>query len=178
MSMLRRTFASLKCFVEGYMPSTAIKKNRENHDGFTLMEIMIVVGVIGLLAMIAMPSFSRARMKGQASADANNLRVFSEAVQMYAMDNGFYPDDSHNVLPDGPGIENYIKENKWLGGPALGGNYNWEGPDNYPFAGISLHDTPASVEALTILDEMIDNGVLGSGAFRLIGGRYTFIVEE
>ncbi|MDB6111103.1 MAG: hypothetical protein JWR69_2853, partial [Pedosphaera sp.] len=41
------------------------------NDGFTLVEIMIVVAIIGLLATIAIPNFVRARLKAQQSACIN-----------------------------------------------------------------------------------------------------------
>ena len=38
----------------------------------------------------------------------------------------------------------------------LGGQYNWEGPDSYPYAGISVFGTTASVETMLKVDAVID----------------------
>jgi type IV pilus assembly protein PilA len=46
--------------------------------GFTLVEIMIVVGVIALLVVIALPSFLRAREKAQNAKLMNGLRVAAD----------------------------------------------------------------------------------------------------
>ena len=158
---------------------TIHEKNLARGSGFTLVEIMIVVAIIGVLSLLAFPALTRASMRGKAAKDANNLRVFGEAVQMYAMDYGTYPSDSHNVIPDGPGILDYIDQSKWDAGPALGGNYNWEGPDNYPYAGIAIFEPTMPLSAIVMLDEMLDDGNLSLGIFRQTpNGRYTYIVEE
>ena len=58
-----------------------------NRRGFTLLEIMIIVGIIGLLAAIAVPNFVRARQSGHSSTCANNLRQFQTAMEQYAFEN-------------------------------------------------------------------------------------------
>src|SRR5260221_10734279 len=62
-----------------------IKRNRT--QGFTLVEIMIVVAIIGLLAAIAIPNFVRARTTSQTNACINNLRQIDGAIQQYALEN-------------------------------------------------------------------------------------------
>ena len=57
-------------------------------QGFTLVEIMIVVAIIAVLAAIALPSFLRARKRSQATVVLNDLRLLSAAVDQYAIDNG------------------------------------------------------------------------------------------
>src|SRR2546425_9268873 len=58
-----------------------------NKSGFTLVEIMIVVGIIGLLAAIAIPNFVKATTNSKATACINNLRQMDGAVQTYALEN-------------------------------------------------------------------------------------------
>lgn len=54
-------------------------------QGFTLVEIMIVVAIIGLLAAIAIPSFMKARTTSQANACVNNLRQIESAKEQWAL---------------------------------------------------------------------------------------------
>jgi type IV pilus assembly protein PilA len=60
-------------------------KNRK--QGFTLVEIMIVVMIIGLLAAIAIPGFQKAREAAQTNGCINNLRVIEGAMDTYALEN-------------------------------------------------------------------------------------------
>jgi len=55
-------------------------------QGFTLVEIMIVVAIIGLLATIAIPSFMKARTKSQANACINNLRQIEAGKEQWALE--------------------------------------------------------------------------------------------
>ena len=54
--------------------------------GFTLVEIMIVVGIITLLAALALPGMLRARKRAQASRIKDDLRLIEAAVDQYAIE--------------------------------------------------------------------------------------------
>jgi len=153
--------------------------NEKNKQGFTLVEIMIVVAVIGLLAVMALPSMARARTKSQGVRVANDMRVFGAAFVLYAMENGQYPKDSHIGLPPGAGMETYLNESKWNETTAIGGTYNWEGPDSYPYAGVSVFNSTISDPELTLIDVVVDDGNLATGQYRKTpNGRFTYIIEE
>ena len=54
--------------------------------GFTLVEIMVVVGIIGLILTMAIPNFINARRKARASVCVNNLHQIHGAKQQWALD--------------------------------------------------------------------------------------------
>jgi type IV pilus assembly protein PilA len=149
--------------------------------GFTLLEISIVVAIIGLLCAIALPAFVKSRRQTQFTRIANNLRVFGDALAMYAMQAGQFPADAHldPPFPPGSGVEEYLDIDKWKSERPLGGQYNWEGPDGYPYAGISLFGATAAEADAVEVDKICDDGDLATGIFRKTpNGRYTYIIEE
>ena len=54
-------------------------------QGFTLVEIMIVVAIIGLLAAIAIPSFVKSRNQTRMNSCINNLRQIDSAKEQWAL---------------------------------------------------------------------------------------------
>jgi prepilin-type N-terminal cleavage/methylation domain-containing protein len=97
-----------------------IKRNHTHSytDGFTLVEIMIVVAIIGLLAAIAVPNFVRARTTSQKNACINNLRQIDGAIQQWGLENQKQSSDTvttANITP-------YLKSNLMPVEPA-GGSY-------------------------------------------------------
>jgi prepilin-type N-terminal cleavage/methylation domain-containing protein len=147
--------------------------------GFTLIELMIVIAIIGILASIAIPNFIGYRKKARIAGAAADIKNFEKEFIAYALDEGEFPDDSHIVLPDLPRMADFIDPGVWGKTTALGGTYNWEGPDGYPYAGIALFEATAPQRDLELLDAMLDDGDLSQGKFRQTpNDRYTYIIEE
>jgi type IV pilus assembly protein PilA len=59
-----------------------------SRQGFTLVEIMIVVVIIGLLAAMAIPAFQKVRTNSQDKAVLNNARQLSAGADQYYLENG------------------------------------------------------------------------------------------
>lgn len=154
---------------------TVMKK--ENEQGFTLIELLVVVAIIGILASLAFISYRSFTERARASRAASELRSFGTAFLAYNYTTGGFPPDSHNELP--PGMEEYLASAVFNRPTPLGGRYNWEGPDGYPYAGISLFEPTAPQSAIVALDALLDDGDLNSGRFRIMSnGRPTFVLEE
>ena len=106
-----------------------------DEDGFSLVELMVVIVIIGLLATIViinvMPAADRAAVT-KARADISTL---AQGIDMYRLDNLRYPtaDEGLQALVSG----NYIRrlpEDPW-GHPY---QYSTPGPDGRPYRIASL----------------------------------------
>ena len=56
------------------------------HKGFTLIEVLIVLGVMVILAAIVFPVFVRGRLKAQQTTCQSNLKQISLAIKQYIQD--------------------------------------------------------------------------------------------
>ena len=64
--------------------------DRDDEDGFTLIELMVVVLIIAILLAIAIPTFLGARTKAQDRAAQSNIRNALTAEKTFYTDNQAY----------------------------------------------------------------------------------------
>jgi prepilin-type N-terminal cleavage/methylation domain-containing protein len=60
-----------------------LQKLRSNKEGFTLIELMIVIAIIGILAAIAIPNFIAYRNKAFCSAAESDANAVAAAIADY-----------------------------------------------------------------------------------------------
>jgi prepilin-type N-terminal cleavage/methylation domain-containing protein/prepilin-type processing-associated H-X9-DG protein len=100
----------------------AASRCRESNIGFTLVELLVVIGVVGILAAMLMPALSRSKQKAQGTFCLNNGKQMMTAVTMYTV-------DYHDLFPPNPDDGNTIPGHNWCSGRAGQGGSAEFNPD-------------------------------------------------
>ena len=79
---------------------------RAAREGFTLIEILLVVVIIGILAALAAPRLGGRVQEARVPAARSDIQSVGTALRLFELDNGTYPAALQGLLTD-PGANNW-----------------------------------------------------------------------
>jgi general secretion pathway protein G len=88
--------------------------NRPSTDGFTLIEIMLVIVIIGIIVGIAVPRMTGNLGKANNIAAKAGIKSIGAAIQSYEMDNLVLPDSLNDLTVQKNNNGPYLKPSELL----------------------------------------------------------------
>lgn len=67
------------------------KHGFSKQNGFSLIEILVVIGIIGILASLLVPNLIGVRQRARDSQRKSDIRQIQSALELYRADNASYP---------------------------------------------------------------------------------------
>lgn len=149
-------------------------------DGFTLVEILIVVVILGVLAAIVIPAFGGAADDARRASFVADIKQYSDAAHLFSVQQGeFLADGSSGSVP--AGFESYINPDTWLDGTPIGGVWDAEFESFGVTSAIGVHFNGAERRDdlyMELIDISYDDGDLEGRLFRRIADdRYYHVIE-
>jgi prepilin-type N-terminal cleavage/methylation domain-containing protein len=109
-----------------------MRKKRDSGDagraGFSLLELIVVIGVIAILVGILFPAVSSARAKAREREATATMRALENAIMVYHADKGEWPGDVTLQSKEGTltSTEHQRLINDYLTFPNSGGQPYWD----------------------------------------------------
>lgn len=91
----------------------------KSNDGFTLIEIMVVIVILALLAGIVIPKIVSRPEEARRTKAVIQIKEIESALNLFKIDNGFYPSTEQGLealvtVPDAGEIPKNYKEEGYL----------------------------------------------------------------
>lgn len=121
--------------------------NKVMKQGFTLIELMVVVIIVGILAAVAVPKMAANRTKAQATEGIAACGSLKTAIEMYILEKGSFPTDVAALTG-----ADLISSADLDGTYYKNGSYSWTTTDDTTFeitVAEGLQDSPKIVYTVT-----------------------------
>jgi general secretion pathway protein G len=75
--------------------------SKRKDQGFTLLELIVVIAIIGILAAMALPNLISMPRRASEAVLKTNLRTIREVIDQHFGDKGFYPPSLEALVDEG-----------------------------------------------------------------------------
>lgn len=105
--------------------------------GFTLLELLLVVGILVMLAAFALPSFMGTQKQAQIDTTTTQIGAFEDALRLYQSQNNTYPSTEQGLKALAEKPEEDPIPKRWAGPYMTETEINdpWGNPYQYAFPG-------------------------------------------
>lgn len=73
-------------------------QKRKRKQGFTLVELLLVLVILGALAAIVVPKFAGRTQQAKEQQAVTQISSFETALNSFEVDNGYYPQGNEGLL--------------------------------------------------------------------------------
>jgi len=92
------------------------KGQRTKSEGFTLIEIMVVVVILGIMAALVVPNIAGRQEQAQRTAVESDLNALANALEFYRLDNFTYPSTEQGLQALVSQPSGYPEARRWKSG--------------------------------------------------------------
>lgn len=148
-------------------------------NGFTLIEVLIVVVILGVLAGIVIPAYAGCTADSAQKAFMMNIKKIAEVADYHhQLTDAYFEDSSSGEMP--AGLDTYLQSSMWTNGTPIGGVWDFELDSFGVRSAFGVHFngvTPKDDAYMLEIDTAFDDGDLTTGCFReLADDRFYYIV--
>lgn len=90
-----------------------MKQQATKNQGFTLVELLVVVGILAVLGAVVFPTVQNALNKGREAAGLQNMRQLADALISYVSDTNAYPASETVLTSSGGGAGEELRQ-RWF----------------------------------------------------------------
>ena len=154
------------------------KKNLEGKD-VSVLDAAIVAGLAAIFLAIATPLIHGAMLRKHTAECARKIICAADAFDFYAAAFGCYPQsqrDPQETEKTMRGAFAVYDIDWWRNATEMGGQWNWY--SSRQTSSVVISGDLISDQRMVLLDRLIDDGNLETGAFQRRGLRYHYIIKD
>lgn len=91
----------------------------EYEEGFTLIELVIVIMIMGIVMAVLIPQFTTMTLRARLGTDVDSVKTVQKQIEIYYVDNNHYPGSNVNDIMSTLISESYLNPKYLSGGSIL-----------------------------------------------------------